>query len=493
MATKVMMEALSPTMEEGRLVKWLKNEGDAVSNGETIAEVETDKAIMELVARGEGVLRARLLAEGETTAVGSLIGVIAAADEDISSLTGGGGTADKPTADKTPDKSTAAPKSTEQTPPAADDEAEKAVPESEAQHAVSAETPDAAGAEAAPAAGEAAPAKGEGDAPPAEGAPQGESKAAKPEPTSAAPAGGPPRSSPLARRLAHERGIQLGEISGSGPGGRIIKRDIEAAASRPAAATAAAGEPAQGAPASTGTRPTAVGAPAMVIEGEYKDVPLTQMRKTIARRLGESIGPIPTFYLTSEIDMTNVGELREQMVAAGDQFKVSVNDIVMKAVAIALTRHPECNAHWMGDHIRYFSRVHLGMAVATDEGLIVPVITDAHTKGLGQIGRDAKELAKRARERKLAPNEYSGSTFSVSNLGMFGIDDFTAIINPPESAILAIGGIETKPVFIDGEFEPRRRMRVTMSCDHRVIDGAVGARFLQTLRQLLESPMMMLF
>ena len=231
----------------------------------------------------------------------------------------------------------------------------------------------------------------------------------------------------------------------------------------------------------------------MVIDGDFKDVPLTQMRKTIARRLTESIGPIPTFYLTSEIDMTAVSDLREQMVAMGDQFKVSVNDIVMKAVAIALARHPECNAHFLGDHIRYFSRVHLGMAVATDDGLIVPVITDAHTKGLGQIGRDARELAKRARERKLAPNEYTGSTFSVSNLGMFGIDQFTAIINPPESAILAIGSMETKPVFIDGEFVPRKRMRVTMSCDHRVIDGAVGARFLQTLRQLLESPMMMIF
>jgi len=231
----------------------------------------------------------------------------------------------------------------------------------------------------------------------------------------------------------------------------------------------------------------------MVIDGDFKDVALTQIRKTIARRLSESIGPVPTFYLTSEIDMTKVTELREQMVAAGDQFKVSVNDIVMKAVAIALSRHPECNAHWMTDHIRYFSRVHLGMAVATDDGLIVPVITDAHTKGLGQIGREARELAKRARERKLTPAEYTGSTFSVSNLGMFGIDQFTAIINPPEAAILAIGGTETKPVWINGAFVPRQRMRVTMSCDHRVIDGAVGARFLQTLRQLLESPMMMLF
>ena len=217
------------------------------------------------------------------------------------------------------------------------------------------------------------------------------------------------------------------------------------------------------------------------------------MRKTIARRLSESIGPIPTFYLTSEIDMTRVGQLREQMTAAGDQFKVSVNDIVIKAVAIALTRHPEVNAHWLGDAIRYFSTAHIGMAVATDDGLIVPVIRDAQDKGLGQIGKEARDFAKRARERKLAPAEYTGGTFSVSNLGMFGIDQFTALINPPEAAILAVGATETKPVWENGAFVPRQRMRVTLSCDHRVIDGAIGAKFLQTLRQLLEAPMMMIF
>lgn len=231
----------------------------------------------------------------------------------------------------------------------------------------------------------------------------------------------------------------------------------------------------------------------MVIDGDYKDVALTQMRKTIARRLSESIGPIPTFYLTSEIDLTRVGELREAMAAADEAFKVSVNDIVLKAVALALLQHPECNAHWLGDHIRYFSRVHLGMAVATDDGLIVPVIADAHAKGLGQIGKEARELAKRARERKLQPSEYTGSTFSVSNLGMFGIDQFTAIINPPESAILAIGGITVKPVWLSNEWVPRKHMRVTMSCDHRVIDGAVGARFLQTLTALLENPLRMMW
>ena len=399
MATKVMMEALSPTMEEGRLVKWVKNVGDAVKTGDTIGEVETDKAIMELVARGDGILRAHLIPEGTTATVGMVIGVIAAANEDISSMTGG-----------------AAP------------------------------APAAAPAAAAPAA-------------PVPAAPVAEASS------------GPVRSSPLARRIAAEKGVNLSTVHGSGPNGRVIRRDIEAA---------------------SGSTKTA--APATIpITGEFKDVVLTQMRKTIARRLSESIGPIPTFYLTSEIDMTKVGQLREQMVANGDQYKVSVNDIIIKAVAIALTRHPECNAHWMGDSIRYFSAAHVGMAVATDDGLIVPVIRDAQLKGLGQIGKEARELAKKARERKLQPAEFTGGTFSVSNLGMFGIDQFTAIITPPEAAILAVGATETKPVWENGAFVPRQRMRVTLSCDHRVIDGAVGAKFLQTLRGLLEAPMMMLF
>jgi pyruvate dehydrogenase E2 component (dihydrolipoamide acetyltransferase) len=424
-----MMEALSPTMEEGRLVKWVKNVGDAVKTGDTIGEVETDKAIMELVARGDGVLRALLIPEGTTATVGAVIGVIAAADEDIGALTGG----------------------------------------------------------SAPAPAAAAPAA------PVAAAPTAPAAAATPVADAAAPSG-PVRSSPLARRMAAEKGVNIGAIHGSGPGGRVIRRDIEgaAAAAPVAASTTAPAAAAPAAAASSKAAPTAV-ATAMQIDGEFKDVALTQMRKTIARRLSESIGPVPTFYLTSEIDMTKVGQLREQMVANGDQYKVSVNDIIIKAVAIALTRHPECNAHWMGDSIRYFSAAHVGMAVATDDGLIVPVIRDAQLKGLGQIGKEARELAKKARDRKLQPAEFTGGTFSVSNLGMFGIDQFTAIINPPEAAILAVGATETKPVWENGQFVPRQRMRVTLSCDHRVIDGAVGAKFLQTLRSLLESPLMMLF
>ena len=421
MATKVMMEALSPTMEEGRLVKWLKNVGDPVKTGETIAEVETDKAIMELVARGDGVLRARLVEEDTTSPIGAVIGVIGTAEEDITTAVGGTSTAvSTATAGAGTSTAVAVPPTAVAVPPTA-----VAVP-----------------------------------------------------PTAVSV-----RSSPLARRLAAERGLSLQQIPGSGPNGRVIRRDIEAA-------TAVAVPPTAGA-----VPPTAVAVPstAVPLTASFVDQPLSQIRKTIARRLSESIGPIPTFYLTSEIDMTRVGQLREQMVAAGDQFKVSVNDIVIKAVAIALMRHPECNAHWMGDAIRYFSAAHIGMAVATEDGLIVPVIRDAQLKGLGQIGAEARELAKKARERKLAPAEYSGGTFSVSNLGMFGIDQFTAIINPPEAGILAVGSTETRPVWENEQFVPKQRMRVTLSCDHRVIDGAIGAKFLQTLRLLLEAPMMMLF
>lgn len=234
---------------------------------------------------------------------------------------------------------------------------------------------------------------------------------------------------------------------------------------------------------------TAPARPATV--GDYQDVPLTQIRKTIARRLAESIGPVPTFYLTAEFDLERAAEMRSAMAGMGDEYKVSFNDIVMKAVATALAEHPECNAHWLGDHIRYFNRVHLGMAVAVEDGLITPVLFDADRKGLRDIARESRELAARARDRRLKPDEYTGSTFSVSNLGMFGIDHFTAIINPPEAGILAIGGIEPRPVAVDGNVVVRRRLRVTMSCDHRVIDGATGAKFLQTVRRLLEVPLML--
>jgi pyruvate dehydrogenase E2 component (dihydrolipoamide acetyltransferase) len=453
MATKVFMEALSPTMEEGRLVKWLKNEGDAVKSGETLAEVETDKAIMELVARGDGILRKRLINEGDTAPVGTLAGVIATADENIDALIAGA----------TPAPAAGAP----------------------APAQVVATTQESAGASSVPR--KPSESQGEASTPPqqkvADVPPAAVAREAGPPPgpaPAAAPSTGDVRSSPLARRLASERGLDLHAVQGSGPNGRIIKRDIEAAAAagvavqRPAAAAAPTG-------------------PVIPREGDFHDEPLTNIRKTIARRLGESIGPIPTFYLTAEFDLSRVMEMRKAMAELGDQFKVSVNDVLLKATAVALSQHPEVNAHWLGDKIRYHNRVHLGMAVATDDGLIVPVIWDADRKRMSEISREAKELAKRARERKLRPEEFTGSTFSVSNLGMFGIDQFTAIINPPEAGILAIGTSEEKLVVVNGEAVVRNRLRVTMSCDHRIIDGAVGAKFLQTLRRLIENPLMLVY
>jgi pyruvate dehydrogenase E2 component (dihydrolipoamide acetyltransferase) len=454
MATKVVMEALSPTMEEGRLVKWLKNEGDQVKNGETLAEVETDKAIMELVARGDGVLRKRLLPENEAAPVGQLIAVIAAADENIDALVAGaGGGAAAPAA--------ATPAPTDVVANASESAGASSIPRTAAQAQGEASTP---------------PQEKTGTAP---AAPDGGRPAVPAVPAPEAGNGGRTRSSPLARRLASESGLDLQAVQGSGPGGRIIKRDVEAAVA--AGPVARAGAPAQ------------AGAGARLAGQDSRDVPLTQIRKTIARRLAESIGPIPTFYLTAEFDMERVAEMRTAMAGLGDEFKVSFNDIVLKAVATALAQHPEVNAHWLGDKIRYFNRVHLGMAVAIEDGLITPVIFDADRKRMSEISREARELAKRARDRKLKPDEYTGSTFSVSNLGMFGIDQFTAIINPPEVGILAIGALEDKPVVVDGQLVQRKRMRVTMSCDHRVVDGALGARFLQALRRLIENPLMLVY
>jgi len=420
MATKVHMEALSPTMEEGQLVRWHKSEGDEVSNGEILAEIETDKATMELVARGDGLLRKILLPEGGTAAVGAVIAIIGSADEDISDLAGdGAGSAGAATA-----------------------------PVEDAEQA-------------------ATPAKAEAPAAPAPAAPAEAEKA----PAAPMTEGGRVKASPLARRLADDLGVDLGRVQGSGPAGRIVKRDVEAA--KQAGLTAP--------PAPVGWTPD---------QAEYEDVPLSQLRKTIAKRLVQSIGPVPHFFLTVDVDMGRVQEARRSInvMLAPSGEKVSLNDILLKAVASALRQHPECNAHWQEDRVRRFNAVHLGVAVAIDEGLITPVVRNAHAKGIAQIAREVKELAVRARDKKLTPEEYTGSTFSVSNLGMFGIHEFTAIINPPEAGILAVGGIEDTPVVVEGEVVVRPRMRMTMSCDHRVIDGAQGARFLATLKVMLEEP-----
>lgn len=414
MATTVVMEALSPTMEEGRLVKWSKAVGEAVKTGETLAEVETDKAVMELVARADGQLLKQIVAEGATVPVGDAVAVIGAPGEAVATT------------------AAAAPAKTQQSaqPPA-----------------VSAQ-PSAAPAPAA--------------------------AALQSTPAAPADATRVVRASPLAKRLAKERGVDLKLVQGSGPGGRVVMRDLEGAA---AAAVAV--------PRSAVPQP--VGGVA------YRDVPLTQIRKTIAKRLATSIGPVPHFFLTTEVDMERAADARTALnQQLGDQGKISVNDILLKATALALTKHGACNAWWQDDHIRYWNEVHLGVAVAVEDGLITPVIRHTDRKSLLEIGAESRELAGRARERRLKPEEYTGSTFSVSNLGMFEIDQFTAVINPPEAGILAIGSMAAKPVASDGKVEVRRRLRMTMSCDHRVIDGATGAAFLKTLKQMLENPLAML-
>jgi len=283
----------------------------------------------------------------------------------------------------------------------------------------------------------------------------------------------------LARRIAKDAGVDLKLVQGSGPGGRVIKRDVEAGVPQARAVAAA--------PAPRSVLPAPSGAP-------YEDVPLSQIRKTIAKRLVASIGPIPHFFLTTEIDMERAAEAREALnKQLGEEGgKISFNDIIIKAVALALVQHRACNAWFQEDHIRYWNEVHIGMAVAIEDGLITPVIRNADLKSLRQIGAEARELAGRARNRRLKPEEYTGATFSVSNLGMFDIDQFTAVINPPESGIVAIGSVVPKPVADGDRLVVRRRLRVTMSCDHRVIDGATGAAYLKTLKQMLENPLAML-
>jgi len=432
MVTKVHMEALSPTMEEGQLVRWLKSEGDEISNGDVIAEIETDKATMELVARGDGVLRKIFLGEGGTAAVGEVIAVIAGADEDISDVAGasGGGAA-------APEEGGAGEGDVE-----GDEAEDEAEPQQESE-----EKPARTG-KAEPKKQEAAP-----TAPPEE---------------AQRSSSGRVKASPVARRLADDAGIDIERVQGSGPGGRVVKRDVEEARER---GVAAPGVAAPGGP-------------------EYEDVSISQMRKAIAKRLVTSIGPVPTFYLTIDVDMGRVLDARRSVNAMLEEegSKVSINDFVLKAAAAALRRHPECNAHWHDGFVRRYNTVHLGVAVAIEDGLITPIVRNAETKGIARISQEVRELAGRARDRKLQPDEYTGATFSVSNLGMFGIHEFTAIINPPEAGILAIGGVEETPVVVDGEVVVRPRMRVTMSCDHRVIDGAQGSRYLQTLKRMLEEP-----
>ena len=409
MPFQVIMPKLSDAMVEGRVLQWLKKEGDRVQGGDVLASIETDKAEIELEAFGSGVLRRVLADEGQMVPVGQLIAVIAEPDEDITGLV------------------SAAP--------------------------------------AAPAAG--APA-----------APKVEAKAAAPAAPAAIPPAAPPEAgwvpaSPIARRMAREAGIDLAQIKGGGPGERILERDVEAYLATQAQRLAGAEVP--------------------VGEREFEDKELSTIRKTIAARMVQSKAPIPHFTVTVEVDMGAALELRKSLNAIeANVEKLSVNDIIIKATALALQRHPAVNARYSNGQVRLFKRVHMGVAVAIEDGLIVPVIRDCDRKSLGEIAREARGLIDRARARKLRPEEYSGGTFAISNLGMFDVVEFTAVIDPAHGAILAVGAIEEKPVVMNGQVVVRQRMRLTGAFDHRIIDGAMGAKFLQELKKILENAVQLL-
>ena len=423
MAEIVRMPKLSDTMTEGVVAEWHKNVGDQVESGEVLAEIETDKATMEFESFQDGVLLHIGVDKGATAAVDSILAILGEAGEDVSGLL------------------------------AAEAEAPAAV--APAPEPAPAPTPAPAPVEAAP-----APAPAPVAAPAPAVAPA--AKLAAPAPS----ANGKIKASPLAARLAAERGIDLGRVAGTGDGGRIVKRDIEGYVPAPAAAGLGAVE-------------------------SSTDFPVTQMRKTIARRLAESKFTAPHFYLKLSVDMGAAVEAR-QAINAEEGVKVSFNDMVVKAVSLALKKHPAVNSAWMDTHIRQNDHVHIGVAVAVEDGLLVPVVRHADRKSLTEIGTEVKDYAGKAREKKLQPSDWEGNTFTISNLGMFGIEDFTAIINPPDACILAVGGISDVPVVKDGAVVPGKVMKLTLSCDHRVVDGATGAAFLQEVKSLLEHPVRML-
>jgi len=448
--TKVVLAKLSPTMEEGTIVKWNKKEGDPVKQGDVLAEIETDKANMEMEAQGSGILRKILVPAGGKAPVGSLIGVIADANEDISKMVASAGAPAAPAAPQ--------PTAPPAAPPSAPASAAPAPPPQ------GAPPPAAQPVAAAPAPQPAAPAPPAAAPPPAPGP--------RPVPAPAAAEGGRVKASPLARSMAAQRNIPLDAVAGSGPNGRIIKRDIEAWAGAPPAHRAPAAAPAPAGPTIT--------------PGE--EIPVSGMRRTIAKRLAESMFTAPHFYVTVDVDMDAAVALREQL-QRGEDVKVTYNDLVVRACAKALTRFPMVNGSWMAEKIVTHREVHVGVAVTIPDGLITPVVRNADRKSVLDISREVKDLAARARERKLRPEEFMGSTFTVSNLGMYGVSEFTAIINPPESAILAVGSVQRVPVADeDGALRAGHRMKVTLSADHRVVDGAMAAQFLAEVRRLLENP-----
>jgi len=430
MAEVIRMPRMSDTMEEGVIVGWLKQVGDTVEPGDVLAEVETDKATMELESYQDGVLLYIGVKEGAVP-VNGILAVIGEEGEDY---------------------------------------------------------------KAALAAEEANSSASESSAAPAE-APKYEAKV-EPVPTTTtvtAPVAAPApssdsriKASPLAKSMAQESGINLSAISGSGDNGRIIKRDIETYLAKGPVAAPSNGQAVASAPA-----PPQVDAFTFAQDRADKDQPISQMRKVIARRLGESKFGAPHFYLTIDIDMTNTIKARKSLNEVAP-VKISFNDLVVKASAAALKKHPAINSSWLGDSIRQNGNINIGVAVAVPDGLLVPVIKYADMKSLSQINVEVKELAGKARNKKLQPTEMTGNTFTISNLGMFGIDEFTAIINPPDACILAVGGIAQKPVVKDGNIVVGNVMKVTLSCDHRVVDGATGAQFLQTLKGMLEDPIRLL-
>ena len=468
MPINILMPALSPTMETGNLSRWLKKEGDAVKSGDVIAEIETDKATMEFEAVDEGTIGKILVPEGtQDVAINAPIAILLTEGEDASALTA---------------SAAAAPAAAGSAPAQAEP---KATPAEAA--APTAEKP------AAP-------------APKADAAPAPNADAAPAPKAAAAPAaanGARPFASPLARRLASEAGIDIARIAGSGPHGRIVKADVEAAASgkAPLAARPAAGEGATPAPAPSVPTPSMSDATIMKLfdEGEYTVVPHDNVRKIIARRLVEAKTTIPHFYLTLDTEIDALLALRAQINAAAPRdkdgkpaWKVSINDLIIKALAVALIRVPDANVTWTESGMLRHTRADVGVAVAIPGGLITPVVRHADSKRISEIAVEMKDLAARARVRKLAPHEYQGGSTAVSNLGMFGIKDFAAVINPPHATILAVGaGIET-PVVRDGKVEVRTIMTCTLSTDHRAVDGALGAQLFAAFKDLIEKPAGML-
>ncbi len=426
MAEVINMPKMSDTMTEGVIVSWLKKVGDDVNPGDILAEVETDKATMELENYVKGTLLHIGIPAGGSAPVDALIAIVGAKGEDISALLGGAkpvAKSDIPVTNKTETITTEVVKPELETKP---------VPE------ITQEEPKELVAE------------------------EGRIKA-----------------SPLAKSIAKGKGINLSEISGSGDNGRIVKKDIENFLPG-TDLTGSAKKPEKD-----------IVLPVIVAEESFIEVPVSQMRKAISRRLSESKQSIPHFYLTMSVNMDTIIASRKEINDESD-IKISVNDFIIMAAALSLRKNPKVNASWLGDKIRYNNHIHVGVAVAIEDGLIVPVVKFADNKSLSHISAEVKQLAAKAKNKKLQPNEFEGNTFTISNLGMFGIDDFTAIINPPDACILAVGTVKETVIALNGEMKIANMMKVTLSCDHRVVDGTIGATFLQTLKDLLENPVKML-